>query len=111
MTCVVYIMFLSLQGGLVAVGTDKGFVQIWDVAMNKRITTLDGHSARVGEYRVYSEFASLRYTIQCITENFHGAIIFKKSELSVASKQKYFPISNSLISSRQKLDEFTEMEL
>ena len=31
-----------------AVGTDKGFVQIWDVAMNKRITTLDGHSARVG---------------------------------------------------------------
>ncbi|KAK2176413.1 hypothetical protein NP493_663g00012 [Ridgeia piscesae] len=38
----------SERGGLVAVGTDKGFVQIWDVAMNKRITTLDGHSARVG---------------------------------------------------------------
>lgn len=38
-----------LQGQQVAVGTHKGHVQIWDVAVNKKITTLEGHGARVGE--------------------------------------------------------------
>ena len=32
-----------------AVGTHKGFVQIWDAAAQKRLNTLEGHSARVGE--------------------------------------------------------------
>ena len=36
------------QGNHVAVGTHKGLVQIWDVAASKRISMLDGHSARVG---------------------------------------------------------------
>ncbi|KAK6179711.1 fizzy-related protein homolog [Patella vulgata] len=38
----------SDRGNLVAVGTNKGHVQIWDVAMTKKINTLEGHSARVG---------------------------------------------------------------
>lgn len=38
----------SERGHLVSVGTHKGFVQIWDVAANKKINTLAGHSARVG---------------------------------------------------------------
>ena len=36
------------RGSLVAVGTHKGFVQIWDVVASKRINVLTGHSARVG---------------------------------------------------------------
>lgn len=36
------------RGHLVAVGTHKGFVQIWDVTANKKVNSLDGHSARVG---------------------------------------------------------------
>lgn len=31
-----------------AVGTNKGFVQIWDVAATKKVSTFSGHTARVG---------------------------------------------------------------
>ena len=40
------------KGGHVAVGTHKGSVQIWDASLSKKISTLDGHSARVGQFRV-----------------------------------------------------------
>uniref|UniRef100_A0AAQ5X1I7 Fizzy-related protein homolog n=1 Tax=Amphiprion ocellaris TaxID=80972 RepID=A0AAQ5X1I7_AMPOC len=33
---------------LVAVGTHKGYVQIWDAAGGRKLTSLEGHSARVG---------------------------------------------------------------
>ncbi|XP_028832281.1 fizzy-related protein homolog isoform X1 [Denticeps clupeoides] len=36
------------RGSLVAVGTHKGFVQIWDAAGGRKLTSLEGHSARVG---------------------------------------------------------------
>ncbi|XP_066900686.1 fizzy-related protein homolog [Halyomorpha halys] len=36
------------RGNLVAVGTHHGYVQVWDVAANKQISKLHGHSARVG---------------------------------------------------------------
>lgn len=36
------------QGNQVAVGTHKGLVQVWDVASNKRVCVLNGHTARVG---------------------------------------------------------------
>uniref|UniRef100_A0A2R9CS28 Fizzy and cell division cycle 20 related 1 n=1 Tax=Pan paniscus TaxID=9597 RepID=A0A2R9CS28_PANPA len=35
-------------GNLVAVGTHKGFVQIWDAAAGKKLSMLEGHTARVG---------------------------------------------------------------
>lgn len=38
----------SERGHLVAVGTNRGLVQIWDVAATKRVNQLEGHSARVG---------------------------------------------------------------
>uniref|UniRef100_A0A673UFJ5 Fizzy and cell division cycle 20 related 1 n=1 Tax=Suricata suricatta TaxID=37032 RepID=A0A673UFJ5_SURSU len=38
----------SERGTLVAVGTHKGFVQIWDAAAGKKLSTLEGHTARVG---------------------------------------------------------------
>ena len=38
----------TIKGHLVAVGTHKGLVQIWDVIANKRINVLEGHTARVG---------------------------------------------------------------
>lgn len=38
-----------LQGNHVAVGTHKGFVQIWDAAAGKKLYTLEGHTARVGK--------------------------------------------------------------
>lgn len=39
---------INFQGNLVAVGTNSGYVQIWDVAVNKQVNKLVGHSARVG---------------------------------------------------------------
>lgn len=36
-----------------AVGTHKGYVQIWDVAASKKINSLEGHSARVGKCTKY----------------------------------------------------------
>lgn len=30
-------------------GTHKGYVQIWDAGAGKRLSTLEGHTARVGE--------------------------------------------------------------
>ncbi|XP_034239903.1 fizzy-related protein homolog [Thrips palmi] len=36
------------KGNLVAVGTNTGYVQIWDVAVNKQVNKLVGHSTRVG---------------------------------------------------------------
>ena len=36
------------RGNLVAVGTHRGYVQIWDAAASKKLNTLEGHSARVG---------------------------------------------------------------
>ncbi|NXJ05782.1 FZR1 protein, partial [Odontophorus gujanensis] len=39
----------SERGTLVAVGTHKGFVQIWDAAAGKKLSMLEGHTARVGK--------------------------------------------------------------
>lgn len=36
------------RGHLVAVGTHKGLVQVWDVVKTERVTVLEGHTARVG---------------------------------------------------------------
>lgn len=38
----------SERGNLVAVGTHRGFVQIFDVTANSMIRVLDGHNARIG---------------------------------------------------------------
>ncbi|XP_043830548.1 fizzy-related protein homolog [Dromiciops gliroides] len=38
----------SREGNLLAVGTHNGFVQIWDVAAEKKVSVLDGHRSRVG---------------------------------------------------------------
>jgi len=38
----------SERGNLVAVGTHRGYVQVWDVAASKQVNVLEGHSARVG---------------------------------------------------------------
>ncbi|TRY76114.1 hypothetical protein DNTS_010236 [Danionella cerebrum] len=38
----------SERGNLVAVGTHKGFVQIWDATAGKKLFALEGHTARVG---------------------------------------------------------------
>ncbi|XP_036596335.1 fizzy-related protein homolog [Trichosurus vulpecula] len=38
----------SERGKFVAIGTQKGAVQIWDVAAEKRVSVLEGHKGRVG---------------------------------------------------------------
>uniref|UniRef100_A0A3B5KLY2 Fizzy-related protein homolog n=1 Tax=Takifugu rubripes TaxID=31033 RepID=A0A3B5KLY2_TAKRU len=38
----------SERGNLVAVGTHKGYVQIWDASAGKKLSVLEGHTARVG---------------------------------------------------------------
>uniref|UniRef100_A0A671W1H3 Fizzy and cell division cycle 20 related 1 n=1 Tax=Sparus aurata TaxID=8175 RepID=A0A671W1H3_SPAAU len=46
--CVYLWSACTSQGSLVAVGTHKGYVQIWDAAGGRKLTSLEGHSARVG---------------------------------------------------------------
>lgn len=36
------------RGNLVAVGSHSGYIQVWDVAVNKEVSKLEGHNARVG---------------------------------------------------------------
>lgn len=36
------------RGNLVAVGTNNGYIEVWDVGANKQLSKLSGHSARVG---------------------------------------------------------------
>lgn len=43
-------MCIYPQGSQVAVGTNKGYVQIWDVSVSKKLHTLTGHGARVGKF-------------------------------------------------------------
>ncbi|XP_050663853.1 fizzy-related protein homolog [Leptidea sinapis] len=38
----------SERGNLVAVGTQKGHISVWDVSVNKEVSKLPGHVARVG---------------------------------------------------------------
>uniref|UniRef100_A0A673BCU0 Fizzy-related protein homolog n=1 Tax=Sphaeramia orbicularis TaxID=375764 RepID=A0A673BCU0_9TELE len=38
----------SERGNLVAVGTHKGYIQIWDAGAGKKLFALEGHTARVG---------------------------------------------------------------
>ncbi|XP_073950897.1 fizzy and cell division cycle 20 related [Choristoneura fumiferana] len=38
----------SERGSIVAVGTQKGHISVWDVAVNKEVMKLHGHAARVG---------------------------------------------------------------
>ena len=40
---------LTLQGHLLAVGTHLGYVQVWDAAASKKVSTLSGHSGRASE--------------------------------------------------------------
>lgn len=42
------VFFLKSQGSLVAVGTQQGLVQVWDATAGKQVSTLHGHTARVG---------------------------------------------------------------
>jgi cell division cycle 20-like protein 1 (cofactor of APC complex) len=46
--CLFLRSFFPSQGNLVAVGTHRGYVQVWDVAASKKLNVLEGHSARVG---------------------------------------------------------------
>lgn len=39
---------MRIQGSHIAVGTGKGFVQIWDATSQRRLRTMTGHTARVG---------------------------------------------------------------
>ena len=41
------------RGNLVAVGTNRGYVKIWDVATNKELNVLEGHSARLIIFEIF----------------------------------------------------------
>lgn len=40
-------MYFLPQGDLLAIGTHKGCVEVWDVESRTRLVTMDGHSMRV----------------------------------------------------------------
>lgn len=41
-------LILAFKGSHVAIGTHKGYVQIWDAERQRRLRTMTGHTARVG---------------------------------------------------------------
>ena len=59
-----------------AVGTHKGYVQIWDAAAGKKLSVLEGHTARVGELRGRREGGGdrRRSAILITSVNFHTVV-------------------------------------
>lgn len=83
---------LSPQGNLVAVGTHKGFVQIWDAAAGKKLSVLEGHTARVGEQR-----QGARLSVPCVATALAGrphpplpagALAWNADQLSSGSRDR-----------------------
>lgn len=50
-----------------AVGTHKGFVQIWDAAAGKKLSVLEGHTARVGECGAVWSTAAYEHMIRILS--------------------------------------------
>lgn len=78
------------QGHVVAVGTHKGLVQVWDVTANKRLSALEGHSARVGKSNSNVTFGRLR--INTVINNYLvillGALAWNGDMLSSGSRDR-----------------------
>lgn len=53
---------------MVAVGTHKGFVQIWDAAAGKKLSMLEGHTARVGKEVEFSHVLFLDFFFTSLPE-------------------------------------------
>lgn len=49
-----------------AVGTHKGFVQIWDAAAGKKLSVLEGHTARVGKCDIVWNTAAYKHMISIL---------------------------------------------
>ncbi|NXG69483.1 FZR1 protein, partial [Baryphthengus martii] len=63
----------SERGNLVAVGTHKGFVQIWDAAAGKKLSMLEGHTARVGkESECWGEIGEVKAPSKFFTALWNG---------------------------------------
>lgn len=68
------------QGSLVAVGTHKGYVQIWDAAGGRKLTSLEGHSARVGQSHPVANSLSLSESIKHVVVT-HLRVLDSRSEI------------------------------
>ncbi len=55
-------------------GTVNGLVQIWDVAAEKKVATLQAHTARVGEYLPLLQYCFFRLCV-CVVGMCHAGFI------------------------------------
>ncbi|KAL4656031.1 hypothetical protein GN956_G5542 [Arapaima gigas] len=79
------------RGSLVAVGTHKGYVQIWDAAGGRKLTSLEGHSARVGQCCLTGEGRGEKYVmlhLLTMTTRVPGALAWNGDQLSSGSRDR-----------------------
>ena len=96
-------LFVYLQSGLVAVGTHKGLVQIWDAGAQKRVSTIEGHTARVGKQAKFT-VSTIFY---CLKQyQFYFVQLGQKRSLACCSK----PIeANEDITVQQEYSQSSQM--
>lgn len=85
-----------------AVGTHKGYVQIWDASAGKKLSVLEGHTARVGEWRSFQQADDPAFLTQpplhirhrsCSAKflhwnSFSGALAWNADQLSSGSRDR-----------------------
>ena len=85
-------MFIVWQGNLIAVGTYKGYTQIWDVAANKKVNNLHGHTARVGEHIFTSQRIQL-WSLAVIVSAVYFFVINAVTSLRHCTMEKRLVVS------------------
>ena len=85
---------------MVAVGTNHGYVQIWDVAANKQINKLQGHSARVGALAwngevLSSDSKNARLSVYMSAIRHNVTVRNLEKEFDVENEDSYDSNSNS----------------
>lgn len=73
-----------------AVGTHKGYVQIWDAAAGKKLSVLEGHTARVGELRGWRDGGGHSCRNKILQPSFIFTQLFRNGSLSWSVNRLHF---------------------
>ena len=79
-----------VQGQYLAVGTNSGYVQIWDPAVMKHLSTLNGHSGRIGQWRpATQESNSYMYMSLSLSLSLSLSMMYAPSRFPVMERRQF----------------------